>query len=367
MPTAPPWRTANDGAVAMTPRAVLGLAVVTLITTGAAIYVTWQQPAAGPVQVGDEAAFPALREHPEAVAKVVITAPAGAITLARGADGRWVTPDRHGYPIAADKLRQLILQLADMRLIEAKTNLPDRYARLEVEDVGEAAQSRRVRLEDADGTVLAEAILGKRRERLTGTEPSGTYLRRPDEAQSWLASGGIDLDEEVADWLEQEIVALEGERVQRIELSPPAGDSYAVVRDAPEAELRLDGLAEGEALKQDANLNQLAGALATVLLQDVKPVAEIAWPDEDHTVTVMTFDGVEITLRLASLDDQHWLQVDAAPGALEGLDADQATAAEEQAQAIDARTDGWAYQVSDFLFDRLTKPRADWLADAGTS
>ena len=41
--------------------------------------------------------------------------------------------------------------------------------------------------------------------------------------------------------------------------------------------------------------------------------------------------------------------------------------AEEQAAAIKARTDGWAYQVSDFLFGRLTKPRQDWIEDAGTS
>jgi Domain of unknown function (DUF4340) len=351
----------------MTPRAVLALAVVTLITTGAAIYVTWQQPAARPVQIGDEAAFPALRERPEAVAKVIITTPEGAITLARGPDDRWVTPDRHNYPIAADKLRQLILQLADMRLIEAKTSQPDRYARLEVEDVGADAKSRLVRLEDADGTVLAEAILGKRHQRLTGTEPSGIYLRRPDEAQSWLASGGVDLDQGVADWLEQEIVALEGARIQRIEVSPPAGEAYAVVRDTPEAALRLDGLAEGEVLKQDANLNQLAGALATVRLEDVKPVAEVAWPEEQHTVKAVTFDGVEVTLRLASLDDQHWLRIDAAAGASEQPEADQAKAADEQAKGIEARTDGWAYQVSDFLFKRLTKPRADWLADTGTS
>jgi hypothetical protein len=351
----------------MSPRAVLVLAAVTLITTGAAVYVTWQQPAARPVQISDEAAFPALRERSEAVAKVIITTPAGAITLVRGADDRWVTPDRNGYPIAADKLRQLILQLADMRLIEAKTSQPDRYARLEVEDVEADAKSRLVRLEDADGTVLAEAILGKRRERLTGTEPSGMYLRRPDEAQSWLASGGIDLDEEVTDWLEQEVVALNGERVQRIELSAPAGESYAVVRDTLEAALRLDGLAEGEALKPDANLNQLAGALAVVQLEDVRPVSEVAWPEQQHTVKAVTFDGVEVTLHLASLDDQHWLQVDAATLAREGLTPDQAKAAEDQARAIEARTDGWAYQVSDFLFERLTKPRADWLADAGTS
>jgi Domain of unknown function (DUF4340) len=357
----------------MTPKAVLGLAVVTLIATSAAVWVTLQQPAAGPVQIGDEPAFPALRERPDAVAKVTITMPTGGFTLTRKGD-RWVAADRHDYPVAADKLRELIVQLADMRLIEAKTSRPDRYARLEVEDVAEGASSRLIRLEDAEGTVLAEAIVGKQRQRLTGAESSGTYLRRPGEAQSWLASGGIELDEQVQNWLEEEIIALDGERVRRLEVSPPSGDGYAVVRDAPAAELRLDGLAEGEKLKQDANLNQLLGALARVQLEDVRPLGEVDWPDEQHTVRVATFDGLELTLQLATLNDQHWLRVDAASAAPDQPQDEQAPVegqaekqAGEQAEAIKARTDGWAYQVSDYLFGRLTKPRADWIEDAGTS
>ncbi|MGH6921024.1 MAG: DUF4340 domain-containing protein [Geminicoccaceae bacterium] len=367
----------------MTPRAILGLAIVTLITTCAAVWVTLQQPAAGPVQVGDEPAYPALRERPDAVAKVIITSPEGAFTLSRAGD-RWLATDRHDYPVAADKLRELIVQLADMRLIEAKTSRPDRYARLEVEDVAEGASSRLIRLEDGEGTVLAEAIVGKRRQRLTGIEPSGTYLRRPGEAQSWLASGSVDLDEQVQDWLEEEIIALEGADVQRMEVSPPSGEGYAVVRDTEDAELRLDGLAEGEKLKQEANLNQLLGALASVPLEDVKPAGEVDWPDEQHTVRIATFDGVELTLRLAALDDQHWLRVDAAalepPGstqspqreaageeAEEQPEGEQADTPEERVQAVESRTDGWAYQVSDFLFERLTKPREAWIEDAGTS
>jgi Domain of unknown function (DUF4340) len=222
-------------------------------------------------------------------------------------------------------------------------------------------------------------------------------MRRPGEAQSWLASGGIELDEQVQNWLEEEIIALDGERVRRLEVSPPSGDGYAVVRDAPAGELRLDGLADGEKLKQDANLNQLLGALARVQLEDIRPLGEVDWPDEQHTVRVATFDGLELTLQLATVNDQHWLRVDAAGAApdqpqgeqppVEGQVEEQAgqqtaeqpqagqTAVEgeaeksagEQAEVIKARTDGWAYQVSDYLFGRLTKPRADWIEDAGTS
>ena len=58
---------------------------------------------------------------------------------------------------------------------------------------------------------------------------------------------------------------------------------------------------------------------STVRLEDVRPAGELDWPDERHKGRAVTFDGVGLTLDLASLDGQHWLAVDAAaldpPGA----------------------------------------------------
>jgi hypothetical protein len=345
----------------MTPRTVLSLAVVTVLVAIAAVVVALGRQGPAPVRYVDQPAFPELRANPDAVAGLTIQTATGTVTLTRAGSDQWQAKDRYGYPAAADKIRGLVVQLADMRLIEAKTDRAERYARLEVEDLGEGAKSRLVKLTTADGGTLAEAIFGKRRYRLTGTEQAGTYLRRVGESQSWLASGGPELQPEVKDWLDQEIVDIGRDEVQRVELTPAEGAPYVVSRTAIKAEPVLEGLAPDEKLSQDANLGQLFSALTAVRLADVKPRAELQLPAQRQTAKVRTFDGLEVTLQLALIDDQPWAVVDAAANPPADAGA-KAVIAKEQATAIGERTGSWAYQVNQSLYQRLTKPRDSWLA-----
>ena len=385
----------------MSPKVFLGLLAVTVITSAAALLTALAQPTAAPVSYVDEPAFPALRENPDAVAKVVLTTPEGSFTLVRETGDRWSALERFGYPVEKDQVRALIVALADMRLIEAKTRLPERYGRLEVEDVdAEDAKSRLLRVESADGKVLAEAIFGKQQHRLTGDQAAGTYLRVPGETQSWLASGGVAIDGEVASWLDDEIVDLDGKRIGRIEIRPESGPGYVVQRDAAGEPLQLADLAEDETAKAGADLDRLAAAFADLRFEDVKPRRELAWPDAHHTASATTLDGVELTVQLAKIDGEPWAifdarQIDAvapAPSAepatgdevagtpaVEGTEAVEigeeaalegesaADTAPLTAGEINERVQSWAYKVSTFVFDRLTAPRSDWLDDAGTS
>jgi Domain of unknown function (DUF4340) len=376
----------------MSPRVFLCLLAVTVITAGAALLTALAKPTAAPVRYVDEPAFPALRENPDAVAKVVLTTPEGSFTLVRETGDRWSALERFGYRVEEDQVRALVVALADMRLIEAKTRLPERYGRLEVEDVdAEDAKSRLLRVESADGKVLAEAIFGKQQHRLTGNQAAGTYLRRPGEAQSWLASGGVAIDGKVAGWLDDEIADLAAERIARIEVRPESGPGYVVQRDGEGKPLQLADLAEGETAKDGADLDRLAAAFAGLRFEDVKPRRELAWPKAHHTAAATTLDGVELTAQLAKIDGEPWAIFDArqveavaarapaspAPGngEAEGTEAvdigeEGESAAEEApltADELNERAQPWAYKVSTFVFDRLTAPRSDWLDDAGTS
>jgi hypothetical protein len=296
----------------MSPKAFLMLAAVTVVTTVAAVFAIMGQPAVTTLRFVDQPAFPALRENPDAVGKITLTSPAGTITLVRETGDRWTALERYGYPVDRKRVRDLVVALADMRLIERKTAQPERYGRLQVEAPdADKAQSQLVRLETADGKVLAEAIIGKERYRLTGTEPTGTYLRRPDEAQSWLASGGVQIEHEVAKWLDGEIVHLDPAAIRRIEIARAGEPAYAAERTKPDDSLQLSGLAEGEALKQDADLDRLTGALSSVRLDDVKPRDQLSWPAQQHTARIDTFGGVELTVHLAQIDDQYWATFDA--------------------------------------------------------
>jgi hypothetical protein len=402
--------------MAMTPKAFVTLAAITLVAVFGAVFAVLSQPRSTPLQLLDEPAFPTLRENPDAVAKIIVTTPGGSITLVRETSERWAALERYGYPVDRGRVRELVVALADMRLIERKTAQPEFYDRLQVEDPGaENAKSHLVRLESEDGTVLAEAIIGKQRHRLTGTEPSGTYLRRPGEAASWLASGGVQIGEEIAAWLDDQIVDLNSRAIERIRIQPAGKPGYVVERDDPGGELRMADLAAGEALKQDADLARLTGALSDARLEDVKPRDQLSWPDEASQAQIETFDGLELTVRLAKIDDQYWATFDAraieptggaaanpgneaAPGAeAEAQPAQAATAAaagdqgsqaiagdqaesdiaaaaagegveevelEEAAAPIDPaelgqRLGKWAYRIPEHLYNRLSTARSE--------
>jgi Domain of unknown function (DUF4340) len=412
----------------MSPKVFLGLAAITVITTVAAVVAVLSQPAVTTLRFVDEPAFPALRDNPDAVAKITLTTPEGMITLVRETGDRWSALERYGYPVDRKRVRDLVVALADMRLIERKTAQPERYDRLQVEPPdAEQAQSKLVRLEAADGKVLAEAIIGKQRYRLTGTEPSGTYLRRPDEAQSWLASGGVQIEQAVAEWLEDEIVDVDPAAIRRIVIERAGEPGYVAARDKPDQDLRIVGLAKDEALKADADLGQLAGALSNVAFEDVKPRDQLTWPAQQHTARIQTFDGVELTVRLAQIDEAYWATFDAravaptrgpAPAAAEakpdvtdgaqqstttaeaaeqdsaGLVGNDRTAegeqdegetggkqeasvdepAEEEPAApidpdqLNQRLRKWAFRVPDYLFNRMSTARSELVQDKdGTS
>jgi hypothetical protein len=402
----------------MSLKVFLGLAAITLITTVGAVLAVLSQPAVTTLHFVDEPAFPALRENPDAVAKIALITPEGTITLVRETGDRWAALERYGYPVDRKRVRDLVVALADMRLIERKTAQPERYERLQVEAPdAEHAQSQLVRLESADGKVLAEAIIGKQRYRLTGTEPSGTYLRRPDEAQSWLASGGVQIEQAVARWLEAEVVDLAPEAIRRMEIERAGEPGYSAARDQPEDELRLVGLADDEALKEDADLGRLSGALSGVRFEDVKPREQLAWPAQQHTARIETFDGVEFTVRLAQIDEAYWATFDARavapsagaadaaagdePGAVGGaaaaapagagdqtaagerdqgertggleevsLDepAEQETAAPIDPDQLNQRLRKWAYRIPEYLFNRLSTARSELVREQdGTS
>ncbi len=382
----------------MSPKVIAGLAVLTVIVTVGAVWAALERPSAKPVQMIGEPAFPELRERPDAVAKIIITTAEGTITLVRAAPEKWVMAERFEYPGAADKIRKLVVDLADMRLVEPKTARPELYARLEVEDIdSEDAKSRLIRLEDAEGNVLAEALIGKRRYRLTGVEQSGTYLRRPGEPRSWLASGAIELNGEIKNWLDQEIVSIDGDDIRRVEVTLAEGPGYVLSRGERGGELRLEDLAEDEELKEDADFDRVASALSRLRLEDVKPWDKVEWPEAQNTVRYTTFDGLELTVTVAEIEGEPWARFEArqveavepvgdatseaaeettAEGSDEASEAAATTQAEDEdaeqtevadnkpldAETLNARVHGWAYRIPKYVFNRLTTARSTWLA-----
>ncbi len=175
----------------MTPRGFTIIAVATLVAVVAAgVSITGRSVGKDATLGG--AVFPGLIDRVNDVATVVLEHNGGAFTMQRGGGGTWSMKESDGYPVDAAKAKKMVVELADLKLAEAKTSQTGRYVKLQLNDPSEKdSQARRVRLLDAKGAVMAEAILGRIRYDMPGLRSEGVYLRKSNDPQAWLAVGAV--------------------------------------------------------------------------------------------------------------------------------------------------------------------------------
>ena len=357
----------------MKPYAFFGLVGITALVVIAAGVAVATRPAPSVIAHDGPYAFPGLGEAIEAVTAITVEHAEGAFTMRRTDDGVWVMADKHDYPVPLEKVRKLVLGLADLRLFEAKTERPERYARLEVEDIdAEGAQSRLVTLEDAAGEALARTIIGKRKNNLFGFRRDGTYLRAPGEEQAWLAEGAVRVETDPMRWLEQEIISIRMGDVREMVMRQPGGEQLRVTKSARDApDFVVDRVPEGTALDQ-SEVNFLATGLAFLEMQDVKPEGEIAFPETPHRATYTSFDGVIVNAEIVEENGKFWgrftvdLDADAAAPPVaepDETDAPPRQSAADMARDIAERVAGWVFEIPDYKAAKLTAGLDDVMRD----
>ena len=234
-------------------------------------------------------------------------------TLLRAGDG-WSIEERGNYPADTVKVRQTLLALADLRYVEPKTAQPDSYARLEVEDAGgKDSKSTLVTLADDKGALLGEVIVGKHRGDQLGGGEGGVYVRKPGNAQSWLAQGNLDLADTTAAWLSKKILDLPLAQVKQVVLTQPDGSAVTLTRDKPEDKLHLAEMPKDKKLKYESVLDDAAASLAALQLDDVRPAKDFEFPkDGVGKAQFVSFTGLTLSVELADKDGASWARFTAA-------------------------------------------------------
>src|SRR5258708_16775050 len=90
-------------------------------------------------------------------------------------NGNWSVVEKGNYPAGADRVRKLLLGLADLTLVEPKTDRPELLARLDLDDPVNG-KSTEIALQDRTGASLGAPILRRRRPDNPGGGRPGLYV-----------------------------------------------------------------------------------------------------------------------------------------------------------------------------------------------
>lgn len=166
-------------------------------------------------------AFPGLAAHMGAAQHIEIANHKQTLRLVRDGD-RWLLADHGDFPAIAPRAHALLAGLAELKLIEKRTDDPSDFDRLGVADITAAkADSRLVRVLDAKGAPLAALLLGHVRPNPQEGGAPQLFVRRAGENQVWLAEGSLDADPDLSGWIDHQIVNISRAEVESIAIDRP--------------------------------------------------------------------------------------------------------------------------------------------------
>ncbi len=262
-------------------------------------------------------------------------------TTVRHAGPRWEVVEKSGYPADTRAVRDIALAMSRMRVLELKTRNPERYQKLDLDDITEEnSKAVEISLLNQDDTSLASLLVGRSGER------DSRFVRLTGEAQSYLVSPDIRQPSNPVDWVEKTILDLERNEIELIRITHPDGNAVTIKSDG-KGGFELLNIPEGSRVKYQFAINDFASALDDLELVDVKR-GKNATDKTKYRGEVTTTGGLVLNFHGVQEADKTWFSFQA----IVGKDMNTLT-----------DWDGWLYALESSAFTRLVKPMSELVED----
>jgi hypothetical protein len=341
--------------------------------------------------------------------KVRLQSGATVSTLVRGEKG-WGVEERAGYAVDFTRLGSLLRDLAEAKPVEQKTSKPEHFGRLGLEDI-DKPDSKAVLVEIWEGgeqpawrVLVGNAAEGR----------GGRYVRLADGTDTWLVDRSPQALAEPTDWIDRTLLGIDFERVARLERTLPEGGFAAARANREQPSLAAEGLPAGKKPRYDTVFDSAVRAVLNAEPEDVRRAAEAGFDAADAKPvrnTLSTFEGLALEIDALKGKDGNWIRVharageplaiatspvtadEATEGGADGADAkpafgtvpetapaaaaaatsgeaapaepkpDPAKTLADEVATLNARLDGWAYKVSDYVGGELAKAMSEYIED----
>ncbi len=343
------------------------LVVVTAVALAAAVWSTFERGRATASAAPPPGLFPDLIDQVNDIARIDVHTPKLAFSIERGEGDAWGVKERDGYPVKFETVKQAVVGIASMRLLEAKTAKPKLHSRLFLKSPKDGGRGTTIALSGKDDAAIAAIIVGKSKKSPTKTEDGIYYVRRLDQDQSYLAAGRVEAWETIDRWLDEAMPTIARQRVRAAETVQPDGARAGVFRTNPDSrDFNISEVPPGMKPIHDTVGNSLGSALGFLDFEDVRRASQVDF-DGANLASFKTFDGVTLDISVIKLKDGHWMRLAAAFNdddiRLTGLTDEQKKAMKSVADAkaevadINKRFGVWAYRVPNYKAnDFMTGP-----------
>ncbi|MEM7306732.1 MAG: DUF4340 domain-containing protein [Planctomycetota bacterium] len=309
------------------------------------------------------------------IATIAVTGGGSTTTLERGGES-WACAEISGYPADFDKVRDLLVTMTQLDIVETMTKRAERHTELGLDEEG----GTHVTLAKAGGEEVAALVLGNTKYARSGQR---IYVRRRGQDQTYLCEGDLAVTGDPMTWVNKEIVRIESARPNAVEVRHADGEVLALSKLFPAApNWDVAGVPDDRVLSGEAAGNQIGTALSYLAFDEVQPADSLALADNEIGVTTFqTFDGLFVDVRSARIEDKTWVTLnarfeappdvmgpapedpEAEPESTPSVDPERQEQVRQEAEALNARLAGWAYQVPQYKADVLLKRMNDLLAE----
>jgi len=276
---------------------LLGLGFIASVAVVAGLWLHYEgvQP-----RLPDDFLFADLVEEAANISHITISNHDGEVFSAVLEAGQWhaVLKNASGrYPAEPNKLSELVNNMMQARLIEAKTSKKENYHHLGLQALG---------IEDSLASLVTLSTAHKRWQVLVGKQANignGQYVRLPNDPQSWLINQELSLPLEETSWLKQPILPFDEASFATISRIDNA--QWTIEKTGSKRHFSLKNMPSGRELKYQSVLDSVASNLADLNFDKLQPFEESFWaslaPMASLRVTTHTAESFDITL--AERDD----------------------------------------------------------------
>lgn len=287
------------------------------------------------------------------VTRIRLTQGKDSLTFEKKGDV-WTLAEKSGYPVAPEKIRQILVDLTEVETLEAKTAKADLLPRLDLGE-GDGSRARHLTLYSGE-TVLADVFLGKLRSAAINAAALGLdkpmlYLRKGGDGQAWLVESRLNPRVEALEYLTKDLFDIAQDKVASVTLTPAEGPAVEIGRapgDTTPPDVAVLNPPEGRVSKKGWDVSGVVAALEGMSFEDVRPAQDIPVDGPATEARFTLAEGGPVVVTLRKLDGADWAIFSGENDALKP-------------------TQGWAFKLPSYKIERLTKSLADLTEEPKTN